>query len=125
MAVATGRDGVVKVGANAMAEVRSFSLEMTGDTVESTRMTHTSRQYKPTLTSWSGSVDCYWDPTDTNGQVALGVGNQVSLSLYPADGAGDFYGGSAIVTGVSTSSSFDGMVEASFTFQGTGTLSTP
>lgn len=122
MAVTTGRDGTVKVGANAVAEVRSFSLETTGDTVEATRMTHTSRQFKPTLTSWTVSIDCFWDPTDTNGQVALGVNNQVTLNLYPAADGGTGYSGNAIITGFTTSSSFDGLVEASITCQGTGTL---
>ena len=70
MATHIGRDGVVKVGANSVAELRSFSIDETGDTVEDTVMTDTARSYVSTLTSFTGSADVYWDETDTSGQGA-------------------------------------------------------
>lgn len=126
MATHIGRDGVVKVGSNDVAEVRSFSLNETADTAEDTSMGDTARTHLITLTSFDGSIDVFWDETDTNGQVALGVGSSVTLALYPeGDSAGDtYYSGTALVTGVSRSSSFDGMVEASITVQGSGALTT-
>lgn len=125
MASHIGRDGVVKVGANTVAEVKSFSIEETADTVETTKMTDTARTHKVTLTSFSGSLDCFWDETDTTGQGALTIGASVSLALYPeGDSVGDtYYSGTALVTGVSRTASFDGMVEASISVQGTGALS--
>lgn len=124
MATHKGSEGTVKVGANAVAEVRSFSISETADTVEDTTMGDSARTYKPSLTSWSGSLEVYWDETDTNGQVALAVGAEVTLGVYPeGDTSGDTYkSGSAIVTGLTTNSSFDGMVEASITVQGNGAL---
>jgi predicted secreted protein len=125
MATHIGRDGVLKVGSNAVAEVRSFSIEETADTVEDTVMTDTARTYATTLTSFTGSADVYWDETDTNGQGALDIGASVTIGFYP-EGAGSgatYYTGTALVTGVSRSASFDGMVEASVTLQGTGALS--
>jgi hypothetical protein len=124
MATHIGRDGIVKVGANAVAEVRSFSIEETGDTVEDTVMTDTARTFVPTLTSFTGSADVYWDETDTTGQGALSVGSSVTIGFYPeGDTTGDtYYSGTAIVTGVSRSASFDGMVEASISLQGSGAL---
>ena len=126
MATHIGRDGVVKVGANDVAEVRSFSINQTADTVEDTTMGDTARTRLVTLTSFDGSLDVFWDETDTNGQVALGVGSNVTLALYPeGDGAGDtYYSGTANVTGVSISTSVDGMVEASITVEGSGALTT-
>ena len=124
MATHKGSEGTVKVGANAIAEVRSFSISETGDTVEDTTMGDAARTYKPSLTSWSGSVEVYWDETDTNGQIALAVGSEVTLNVYP-EGAGSgasFLTGSAIVTGRTINSSFDGMVEASLSVQGNGAL---
>ena len=136
-----GRNGLVKVGGtgdgtddgNIVAEMRSFSFEETGDTVECSRMGHTARQYKPTLTSFSGSMDVYWDETNSTGQGALTIGSEVEIGFYPEGelpantdptGAADvWYYGSAIVTGVSRSASFDGLVEASITVQGVGALS--
>jgi len=126
MATHKGSEGTVKVGANAIAEVRSFSISETGDTIEDTTMGDAARTYKPSLTSWSGSVEVYWDETDTNGQVALTVGAEVTLNVYPEGSTtGDSYlTGSAIVTGRTINSSFDGMVEASITVQGNGALTT-
>jgi len=124
MATHIGRDGILKVGANTVAELRSFSIEETGDTVEDTVMTDTARTFVPTLTSFTGSADVYWDETDTTGQGALTVGSSVTIGFYPeGDTTGDtYYTGTAIVTGVSRSASFDGMVEASITLQGSGAL---
>lgn len=124
MASHIGRDGIVKVGSNAVAEVKSFSIEETADTVETTKMTDTARTHAITLTSFSGSVDCFWDETDTTGQGALTNGASVTLALYPeGDTTGDtYYTGTALVTGVSRSASFDGMVEATISVQGTGAL---
>ena len=83
MATHTGSAGTIKIGANAVAELRSFSIEETADTVEDTVMTDTARSFKPTLTSFSGSADVYWDETDTNGQVALSVGAEVTIGFLP------------------------------------------
>ncbi len=124
MAVHKGSEGTVEVGANAIAEIRSYSLEESADTLETTTMGDTARTYLPSLTTFSGSVDVYWDETDTTGQGALTIGAEVTLNVYPeGDAAGDvYYTGSAIVTGVTRSASFDGMVEASISVQGTGAL---
>lgn len=124
MATHIGRDGIIKVGSNAVAELRSFSIEETGDTVEDTVMTDTARTYKSTLTSFTGSADVFWDETDTNGQGALTVGSSVTINFYPegADTGDTYYSGTALVTGVTRSASFDGMVEASISLQGSGAL---
>ena len=124
MATHAGSEGTVKVGANAIAEIRSFSIEETADTLEDTSMGDGARTYKPSLTSYSGSIDVLWDETDSTGQGALTIGAEVTLNLYPEGStSGDtFLSGAAIVTGRTINSSFDGMVEASITLQGNGAL---
>lgn len=124
MATHAGSEGTVKSGSNAIAEIRSFSLEESADTIEDTTMGDASRTYLTGLKTFSGSVDVFWDETDTDGQVSFSVGSSVTLAVYPeGDTAGDtYYSGTAIVTGRTITSSFDGMVEASFTLQGTGAL---
>ena len=124
MATHKGSEGIVKVGTDSVSEVRSYSIEETADTLEDTSMGDSARTYKSSLTSFSGSLDVFWDETDTTGQGALTVGSEVTLNLYPeGDTAGDtYYTGSAIVTGVTRSGSFDGLVEASVSVQGTGAL---
>lgn len=126
MATHTGSEGTVKVGANAIAEIRSYSVEQTADTVEDTTMSDSWRTHKTTLRSWTASVDCFWDETDTTGQGALTVGSEVTLNLYPEGSTtGDSYlTGTGIVTGKTITASFDGMVESTISVQGTGTLTT-
>jgi predicted secreted protein len=126
MATHTGSEGTVKVGANAVAEIRSYSVEETADTVEDTSMGDSYRTHKTTLKSWSGSVDVFWDETDTTGQGALTVGSEVTVNFYPEGSttADSYKTGTAIVTGKTVSASFDGMVESTISLQGTGALTT-
>lgn len=130
MATHTGSEGTVKVGTAgsdvAIAEIRSFSIEESADTLEDTTMGDGARTYKASLTTFTGSIDVLWDESDTTGQGALTIGAEVTLNLYP-EGAtsGDTYlGGTAIVTGRSISSSYDGLVEMSISVQGSGALTT-
>jgi hypothetical protein len=124
MANHTGSEGVVKVGANTVAEVRDWSLSETADTIEDTSMGDSARTRKTGLTSASGSISAFWDESDTTGQGAMTVGSEVTLNLYP-EGAtsGDTYASlSAIITEAGVSASFDGMVEATFSFESNGAV---
>ena len=124
MATHKGSEGVVKVGANTVAEIRSYTISESADTLEDTSMGDTARTYKSSLTTFTGSIDALWDETDTTGQGALTIGSEVTFAVYPeGDTAGDtYYSGTAIVTEVSRTGSFDGLVEASISVQGTGAL---
>lgn len=126
MANHIGNEGVVKVGANTIAEVRSFSISMSADTVEDTVMGDTWKTHLVTQTSWTAECSCYWDEADTTGQQALTIGASVTLNLYPegatAGQTETYFTGTALVTGVGTSQTHNGMVEATYTFQGTGAL---
>jgi predicted secreted protein len=126
MATHTGSEGTVRVGLNAIAEIRSYSVEETSDTAEDTSMGDAYRTFKTTLKAWTGSVDVFWDETDTNGQVALVVGATVTANFFPegatAGQTEKYYSGDAIVTGKTVTGSFDGMVESTITLQGTGAL---
>jgi hypothetical protein len=126
MATHLGKEGTVQVGSNSIAEIRSFSIDETVDTVEDTSMGDASKTYLASIKDFSGSVDVIYDETDTNGQVALAVGATVTLNFAPEGAAtGDVkLTGNAIVTSKSISSSFDGLVEASISVQGTGGLTT-
>jgi len=124
MATHTGSEGTIKIGTDTLGELRSFSLETTGDTIETSNMGTTARTYKAGLTSWNGTASLFWDELD-NGQLALTVGSEITIKVYPEGAsAGDkYYTGQAIVTAKSVSASFDGLVESAISFQGTGTLS--
>lgn len=124
MAIHKGNEGVVKVGSATVLNVRSFSLEESATTLETTTMTVTAATHVSNITSWTASIDGLWDPDDSTGQVALSSGASVTVSLYMEGVAsGDkYYSGSAIVNSVSRSSSYDGLVEISISVQGTGAL---
>tara|TARA_R110002096_G_scaffold52727_6_gene137610 strand:+ start:39 stop:425 length:387 start_codon:yes stop_codon:yes gene_type:complete len=123
MAIHKGSEGLVKVGSNTVAEVKSYSIDETADTIESTSMGDSAKTFESSLTSFSGSVECHWDETDT-AQVAMSIGSTITLNLYPeGDASGDtYYSGSAVITGKTVSGSHDGLVEASISFQGSGAL---
>jgi hypothetical protein len=124
MANHKGSEGYVKVGSNTVAEVRDWSLTISADTVEDTTMGDSARTYKPSLTSASGSVTCYWDESDTTGQGAMDAGSEVTMNLYPEGSTtGDtYYTMSAIITEQGVSASFDGMIESTFSFQANGAV---
>ena len=123
MAIHKGSEGLVKVGANTVAEVRSYSIDETADTIESTSMGDAAKTFESSLTSFSGSVECFWDETDT-AQVAMSIGSTITLNLYPegSDSGDTYYSGSAVITGKTVSGAHDGLVEASISFQGSGAL---
>jgi len=126
MATHLGKEGTVQVGSNAIAEIRGFSIDETIDTVEDTSMGDASKSYLASIKDFSGTVDVLYDETDTNGQTALSIGASVTLNFAPEGTAsGDVkLTGTAIVTGKSITSSFDGLVESTITVQGTGGLTT-
>jgi len=125
MATHKGSEGTVKIGSNAIAEIRTWSINQTADTIEDTTMGDSARTYQSSLNTWDGSVDVFWDETDTTGQGACTIGTSITLNVYP-EGAttGDtYFSGTALVTGITRTASFDGMIESSLTFKGTGALS--
>ena len=125
MATHVGTSGVVKVGTNAVAEVVGFNLDETNDTVEDTTLTDTAKSYLVLRKDATGTIECHWDETDTNGQEALDVGSSVTLNLYPegADSGDAYYTGTAIVTGASVAVTMDGVISRTFNIQFSGGVS--
>ena len=144
MSTFTGQSGIIKVALDggthyAIGELRSFTIEQTQDTVETTSCqaagdssVAVSRTYKPGLSTFTITGDVYFNGDDTNGQAALegkldeaATGTDVEFKVFPAGvGASDgkAFSGNAIMTSFSVSSSVDGAVEASFAAQGTDSL---
>jgi len=124
MANHKGSEGVVKVGSDTVAGVKDWSFDETADTTEDTVMGDAARTRKSTLTSASGSINAFWDETDTAGQVAMSAGSEVALKLYPegATSGDTLYSVQALITSVSRSATFDGMVEASFSWESNGAV---
>tara|TARA_R100001086_G_scaffold41712_3_gene18318 strand:- start:12508 stop:12897 length:390 start_codon:yes stop_codon:yes gene_type:complete len=126
MATHKGSEGLVKIGSNTVAEVTGFSFDETCDTIEDTQLSDSARTFVADYTSFSGSIDCMFDETDSTGQGAMTSGASVALDLFPeGDGSGDtYFSGTAIITSISRANAQGAMVTASFSFQGTGALGT-
>jgi len=131
MATLTGNNGGVTVGSTAVAAVRSFSVEMTRDTIETSVMGTDVRTYISGLSSFSGTADIYFDPSEFDGAEstfnptaglvgASGVAVKFYLEQNYSSTSDYAFTGDVIVTGYTVNSSMDGMVEASISFQGTG-----
>jgi len=124
MATHAGSEGKVFVGSNQVAEIKSWSLEVTSDVTDASTIGTSWKKNQATIKSFSGSFEGFWDETDTNGQGALTVGGTITLNLYPeGNDTGDTYwNGDVIITSISYNASFDGIVEATFGYTGTGPL---
>ena len=122
MATHLGKDGLIKVGTETVAEVRSWTLNIAADTVDASGLGDDWKIHKATQKSWHGSLACFWDTTDTQGQGGLIVGDTIALTLYLEAGSAPVLKGSALVTGLDYMGAQGGLVEASISFQGTGVL---
>ena len=127
MASTSGYNGKVKVGANTVGEVMSFTVNENMEPIDTTVMGTAGswRTHLAGLKTWDGTIEVRFDDADS-GQDALDIGASVTLELYPeGDGSGDYkLSGTASVTGVSQTQSYDNTtVTRTFTFQGSGALS--
>ena len=123
MANHKGSEGTVHVGTDAVGEIKSYSFNETVSTIEDTSIANDEKTFKAGQTSFSGSVDVFWDEADT-AQIAMTVGASITIKWYPegADSTDKYYTGSAIVTSINRSATIDGMVEASYGVTGNGAL---
>ena len=119
MANHKGSEGVAKVGSVTIAEVKDWSISESAETIDDTTLGDTARTKQAGLTSASGSMTAFWDETNTTGQGAMTVGATVTLKLYP-EGAttGDIFAETnVIITEKGVSTTLDGMVETSISFE--------
>jgi hypothetical protein len=119
MAHRAGRVGQVDSPA-AVTGIRNWTLDYTVDTVDTTDFADAgTATYTPTISRWSGTFAGLKDGVPQT----LGTSSTaITIKLYETQEASEFWTGSCFITGVSSSVAFDGAVEYSYTFQGTGAL---
>lgn len=139
MAAIRGTSGVLQLGTAAsevtVAELTSFTLDTTMDTLETSAMGDEMRTYTHGLGSFTISGDFILEDGASDdeqysaiSQLAFADGSSTPVGafiIYPegSSGSGKIkISGGCIVTGLSISSSFDGIVTGSFTAQGTGAV---
>jgi len=128
MANYQGNNGSVKIksGADtltAVADVRTWSVTVNRETVETTAMGDDYRKFLKGLQMWNGSMDIVYNDSET-AIVATSMNpdtdNTVTVEFYNDAADGTKFVGDAIVTAFTVSASYDGLTTASVTFQGTG-----
>ena len=123
MATTHGKQGVVTAGGTAVGELTGFTLETTGDVVEDTALTDSTKSFVAGRTSFSGTLEMHFDKSDSP-QETLTAGSSISFVLLPeGNSTGDqSLTGTGLVTGMSVNNSMDAIVSRTVTFQGTGAL---
>lgn len=126
MAIA-GTGGSVSTGANKIAEIANWSLDLGADDIDITSFDSAGwKEYLAGLKEWSGSLEGNFKPDDTNGQKAI-------LAAWLAGTALDFsfkvndtvtFSGSALVK-PSIEVPHDDKASFSCDIQGTGALTLP
>lgn len=125
MAAIAGKGGSARIGVNTIAEVTSWSLDVSTDMLDSTSLGDNWREFVAGLNGATGSVEVKWDlSNDTNGQTALQNallnGTTVTLDLYV--NATKYYSGSAYVSSLSIEDPVEDLVTATFETQFTGAV---
>ena len=127
MAIYRGNGGIVKIGAATVAGVKSFSVDQQMEPIDATDLATNEKTFVAGETSWTAQVECQWDDADTTGQGALTSGASVQLHLVrDGDDATptDDITGTAFVTNIGSANTKGEMVTQSFSFQGSGVLTT-
>ncbi len=121
MARLAGTAGSVTVaGAAAKAGIKSWKLDHTFDTLDSTGFDSSGhRNFLPGLDTWSGSFEGYKDGAP------LAIGTEIALLLKQSATGTQDWGGQAIITGSHPSMGVDGLSVMSYDFQGTAAITTP
>lgn len=124
MATHTGVDGLVQVGGNTVAEIKSFSIDESANPINDSNLNDAAETHLIGRTSWTASIEVQWDETDTTGQEAMTIGASIAATFLPeGNTTGDVsMAGTASITNRSTAVAEEAIITQSFTLQGNGAL---
>lgn len=119
MAAIAGYGGIVTFS-GLTAGVRSWIINTVADALETTTLaTGQVRTFIAGLKGFSGSMEAIFDSANT-----VAVGDSGTFTGQVGNSGTLTYSGSIIITGIDWENTYDGVVGASVTFQGTSTLPT-
>jgi predicted secreted protein len=133
MATYSGQDGHVKLGSNEVAEMASWTLNISANEVPINVFGTSWNKTQQGIKSWNATVNGFFDLTDTNGQVAIKnafFGNTLltnfrlyadDTSYWTPDVTTDSSAGCRI-TSYTPSQSADNVAQVSITVAGTGPI---
>ena len=129
MATYKGQDGVfqaITTGGTlaSVTNLKSWSIEESVDSIESTTMGLTSKTFTTGIKGWTASCEVLYDLSNAV-QADLVVGESVDIKIWPNTvSQAESYAGAGIVTATSQSGEIGDLVGSSITVQGTGALTT-
>lgn len=129
MAVLTGKNGSLRWNGATVGRVRSWSVSVNKDSLETTNLGVNDRTYVPGLRGSTGTADLMYDPTESQAISLLNsifgddstANNSVSFVLDTA--AGKNLSCTAFITSISPSVSVGEIQVCSVSFQVTGPVS--
>ena len=132
---------VPAAGGTVLGNLRSWSVDETVETVDATTMSTSTgfifRDVLPSFKSWTATADVLFedDAATVGANLNLDInealfrsGETVNVFIYPegesttSPEADRVYYGKALITSKAISSSYDGLIEVSITFEGRSTL---
>ena len=103
-----------------VAGMKSWTLDYTQDALETTDFADAGvRTFIAGLSGWSGSFEGFKDGKP------IAIGAVTVLDLRESATTTEKYTGAALITGIHSSVSVDGVVALSYDFQGSGVLTPP
>jgi len=126
MSFVAGKTGSFKLGANTVANIKGFKLDIQLDLKDVTNFGSAGwKEQAPTIKSWSGTADGQWNVSgDATGQKALQdalLGGTSVSGVFGVDGT-HTYTGTAFIKKISIGEQVDDVVTFSADIEGTGAL---
>ena len=127
MATYKGHDGVfqaITTGGTLAStnNLKSWSVEESTDSIESTVMGATAKTFTTGIKSWTASCELLYDLSNAV-QADMVIGETVDIKIFPnTSSQTESFAGTAIVTATSQSGAIGDLVTSSITLQGTGAL---
>jgi hypothetical protein len=121
MACYTGKDGALSLGGTNIAQLSSWTVTSTVDTIECTHMGQSWKTYKTGIAEWEGSFEAIYDGDKQGLAAEMAVGTQYEMFAYPESTDTDHsLSGSVILTSLEWTAELDDVIRLSATFTGTG-----
>ena len=125
-----GYSGSCTAGGGAVGTAKAWSVDINSETVDTTNFTSNGwKESISTLKSWSGSITVNFDGGADTGEAALIAGltsgDEVALVLSTSatgSGTAEKFSGDANITSIPITNDVNGIIEVSFSFEGTGAL---
>lgn len=123
MANHTGVEGLVQAGGATIAELTSWTLSASAEVIDATILSSTDKVTKSGTKSYTGSVEMFWDESDSAQTSLVEASEVVFLFLPEGNTSSDVsWSVSGIVDSLEFGAAVDGMVTASASFASNGAL---